>query len=107
MANKVHVRKGDLVQVISGKSKGVVGKVLEVLPKENRVRVEGANMITKHQKPTQAMQQGGIITKEGKMDASNVLLYCDTCKKGVRAATKVNEDGTKVRVCKHCGKELD
>ncbi len=107
MANKVHVKKGDTVQVIAGKDKGKTGQVLEVLPKENRVRVEGVNILTKHQKPTQAMQQGGIITKEGKIDASNVLLYCDNCGKGVRSGSQTDENGKKVRVCRTCGKVFE
>lgn len=106
MGNKMHVKKDDTVQVIAGKDKGKTGKVLEVFHKEGRVRVEGVNVLTKHQKPTQAMQQGGIIKEEGKLDASNVLLFCDKCGKGRRTGTKV-EDGQKIRVCKSCGTALD
>lgn len=107
MANKLHVKTGDMVQVISGKDKGAVGKVIEAFPREGRVRVEGVNILTKHKKPTQAMQQGGIIKVEGKIDASNVLLYCDACGKGVRTGKQIDEEGNKVRVCKKCGKVLD
>ena len=72
-----------------------------------RVKVEGVNIQTKHKKATQAMQQGSIVKQEGFIDASNVLLFCEKCGKGVRTGIKVNEDGSKVRVCKKCGTELD
>ncbi|MPW25016.1 50S ribosomal protein L24 [Alkalibaculum sp. M08DMB] len=107
MGNKVHVKKDDMVMVNSGKSKGVKGKVLSVFPKENRVIVEGVNVVTKHMKPSQKVQQGGIIKQEGKIHASNVLLYCDSCKKGVRVGKKALEDGTKVRYCKKCGETFN
>ncbi len=107
MAKKLHVKKGDLVQVNAGKDKGAVGKVIEAFPQEGKVRVEGANILTKHKKPSQAMPQGGIVKTEGKIDVSNVNLYCDTCGKGVRTAVKVDDEGKKVRVCKKCGKVLD
>lgn len=106
MANKMHVKKGDTVQVISGKSKGKTGVVIESFPSEGRVRVEGVNILTKHKKAT-AQSQGGIIKEEGKIDASNVLLVCDKCGKGVRTGVQVTEDGKKVRVCKKCGQVLD
>ncbi|MFZ7132961.1 MAG: 50S ribosomal protein L24 [Eubacteriales bacterium] len=107
MGNKVHVKKDDIVMVNAGKSKGTKGKVLAVFPKENRVIVEGVNMVTKHMKPTQKVQQGGIIKQEGKIHASNVLLYCNTCKKGVRVGKKVLQDGTKVKYCKKCGETFN
>ncbi|MDD4692143.1 MULTISPECIES: 50S ribosomal protein L24 [Eubacterium] len=107
MANKMHVKKGDIVQVISGKDKGKTGAVLEAFPGEGKVTVEGANIITRHKKPSAAMQQGGIIKEEGKIDASNVLLMCDKCGRGVRTGVKIEEDGSKVRVCKKCGAVLD
>lgn len=104
MANsKVHVKKGDTVVVITGKDKGKKGKVLVVLPRENRVIVEGINMLTKHVKPTAQMQQGGIVRQEGKIDASNVMYYCPKDKAGVRTGIKFLEDGTKIRYCKKCG----
>lgn len=107
MANKMHVKKDDIVQVISGKDKGKTSKVLAAFPDEGKVRVEGVNILTKHKKPSQAMQQGGIIREEGKIDASNVLLNCDKCGRGVRTGVQITEDGKKVRVCKKCGQVLD
>lgn len=99
---KVHVKRGDTVVVISGKDKGKKGEVLKVIPKKNRVVVKGANMITKHVKPNAANRQGGIIHQEGALHASNVMLYCTKCNKATRIAYKLLEDGSKVRVCKHC-----
>jgi large subunit ribosomal protein L24 len=104
---KMHVKKGDMVEVISGKDKGKKGKVLTALPKQNRVIVEGVNMLTKHVRPTRQLQQGGIIHQEGPIHASNVLLYCPKCKKGRRVGKKILKDGTKVRYCKTCGETLD
>ena len=102
----MHIKKGDIVQVISGKDRGKTGTVIKAFPTEGKVCVEGVNMITKHKKPTQAMQQGGIVKEEGKIDASNVLLYCEKCARGVRTGVKIEEDGSKVRVCKKCGEVL-
>lgn len=107
----MHVKTGDTVVVISGnrdKDKSNKGKILKVIPKKNRVIVEGINMRKKHMKPTQQMQQQvGIIDIEGSIDASNVLLYCDKCGKGVRTGHKVLENGKKVRYCKKCGETFD
>ena len=97
----MHVKKDDKVIVISGKDKGSIGKVIKGLPKENRVIVENVNVRKKHLKATNQMQQAGIVEEACSIDASNVLLYCDTCKKGVRTGVKVN-DGKKERYCKKC-----
>ncbi len=106
----MHVKTGDTVVVISGnrdKDRSNKGKILKVIPKKNRVIVEGINMRKKHMKPTQQMQQAGIIDIEGSIDASNVLLYCEKCGKGVRTGHKVLENGKKVRYCKKCGETFD
>lgn len=102
----MHVKNGDTVTVISGKDKGKKGKVLKVYPKENKVIVEGINMLTKHMKPQGPTQQGGIIRQEGAFNASKVMYYCDKDKTGVRIGHKFLEDGSKVRVCKKCGEVL-
>ena len=101
----MHVKKGDKVVVIAGSDRGKTGKILASMPKQNRVIVEGVNMITKHQKQTREMQQAGIVHKEGTINSSNVMLYCDKCKSGVRTETKI-ENGKKVRACKKCGTVL-
>lgn len=102
---KIHVKKGDMVMVITGKDAGKTGKVLEVLPKKGRVVVEKVNIVKRHTRPTQSMPQGGILEKEAPIASSNVMLYCTECKKVTRVSKKVTEAG-KVRVCKHCGKNL-
>ncbi len=104
---KVHVKTKDEVIVISGKDKGVKGKVLAVSPKAGRVTVEGVAVVTKHQKSRAQGQPGGIIRKEAAIDASNVMLVCQKCGKPSRAGHKVLENGNKVRVCKKCGEQID
>lgn len=106
MASTLHVKKGDKVEVISGKDKKKQGRILASSPKTGKVLVEGVNLIKKHTKGTQKNPQGGIVEKEAPIDASNVLLYCPNCGKGVRTGTKVDGD-KKVRVCKACAKVLD
>ncbi len=101
----MHVKKGDKVVVISGSDKGKIGKVLNSLPKQNKVIVEGVRMVTKHQKATNQMQQAGILHQEGAINASNVMIYCEKCKSGVRTEAKI-ENGKKVRACKKCGSVL-
>ena len=105
--NKVHVKTGDTVVILSGKDKGKKGKVLEVSPKEGKVIVEGLNIATKHVKPRRQGEQGGIVEAEAAMYASKVQAVCPKCGKPTRVAHKFLEDGTKVRVCKNadCGYE--
>ena len=88
--------------ILSGKDKGKQGKVLQVSPKEGKVIVEGCNMVTKHVKPRQMGEAGGIVKAEGALYASKVMLVCPKCGKPTRLAHKVLEDG-KMRLCKHCG----
>lgn len=103
----MHVKSGDKVVVISGKDSGKVGNILKAFPKENRVIVEGVNMLTKHKKPMGAGEPGGIVKYEGPINASKVMIYCDKDKQGVRVGYQVLKDGKKVRVCKKCGEVLD
>ena len=106
MAN-LHVKKDDNVVVITGKDKGKKGKIMSADPKKGRIVVSGVNMITRHQKARSQTEPGGILRKEGSISASNVMLYCSKCDKGVRTGVKVLENGNKVRVCKKCGEVLD
>ena len=102
----LNVKKGDTVLVIAGKDKGKSGKVLVSMPADNSVVVAGVNIIAKHKKPRSAQDKGGIIKKEGKIDASNVQIICQSCGK----ATRINNetvDGKKIRQCKKCGANLD
>ena len=110
----MHVRKNDLVMVITGKDKGTKGKIATAFPKTGKVIVEGVNMVTRHQKARNAMQPGGIVKKEAPIDASNVMLICPKCGKAVRVAHKVTvttdangkKNRTMVRTCKKCGAEI-
>lgn len=104
--NKVHVKTGDTVVILSGEDKGNTGKVLEVSPKEGKVIIEGRNLATKHVKPRRMGEQGGIVKAEAAIYASKVQLICPNCKKPTRVGHKILEDGSKVRVCKNpdCGK---
>ena len=102
----MRIKKGDRVKVITGAYKGAIGEVTSVYPKEDKVIVEGVNMVKKHQKPTQANPDGGIIEKEAKIHVSNVMLWDEKSKKASRIKMEVKEDGTKVRVYKTSGKEV-
>jgi len=102
----VQIKKGDTVVVIAGKDKGKKGKVLQVFPKKERVLVEGANMATKHQKPTQQMQQGGIIHQEMPLHVSNVMLFDEKAKSGTRVKFEMKND-KKVRVAVKSGNVID
>ena len=103
MMNKVHVKSGDKVIIISGRDKGKEGKVLEVSPAEGKVIIEGCNMATKHVKPRKMGEAGGLVQVETAIYASKVMLVCPKCGKPTRLAHKVLADGTKKRVCKACG----
>ena len=101
----MNIKKDDKVIVLSGKDKGKQGKVLVADPKGLKVVVEGVNVATKHQKPRQQGQDGGIIKTETPIYACKVQLVCPKCGKGTRVAHKIT-DGKKIRVCKKCGAEI-
>ncbi len=103
---KVHLKKGDEVLVLAGRSNGERGKVLNVDPQRERATVDGVNMITKHQKPMGQAQQGGRIEKPAPVHVSNLMVCCPGCAKPTRVIHK-EEAGKKVRACKHCGATLD
>jgi large subunit ribosomal protein L24 len=102
---KIHVRRGDRVRVIRGNFAGQEGTVLRVLTKENRVVVEGVNMRKRHMRPTQANPEGGIITFEAPIHASNVMLL-DTNGEPTRVRSHVDKDGTKERVAVKSGNPI-
>ena len=104
---KMRIRKGDTVQVIAGKDKGKTGEVLRTLPNENRVIVEGINLRTRHEKPTQEGETGRIVTEEASLHASNVMLYSTTKKVASRVEIVVDKDGNKKRKLKKTGELLD
>ncbi len=99
---KMHIKRGDIVKVISGKDKGKEGKVITAVPETGKVIVEGVAMVKKHQKAKMQGQESGIIHVESAIDASNVLRVCSKCGKAARTGVKVLEDGSKVRYCKKC-----
>ena len=105
MINKMNVKKGDTVQVITGKDKGQTGKVITVMPKEGKVVVEKVNMVSRHVKARKQGDESGIIQKEAPLYASKVMLFCPKCNRGVRSGRKVEGD-KKVRVCKRCGAQI-
>ncbi len=103
------IRKGDLVQILSGKDRGRQGRVVNVWPKRNVVMVEGINQVKRHEKMRPAQGRGGmtggIITKEMPIDLSNVAVVCGSCDKQTRVGYEVGPGG-KDRVCKQCGAKL-
>jgi large subunit ribosomal protein L24 len=104
--NKMKIRKGDLVEVLTGKDRGKRGEVITALPADRKVIVDGVNVAKKHQKPRSATMQGGIIDKDMPLPVANVALVCDDCGP-TRVGYRFDDDGTKVRVCKKCRKDLD
>jgi len=104
--SKFNIRKNDIVHVIVGEDKGLEGKVLKVFPKKQQIIVEGVNFIKRHTKPSQDNPQGGIIEKEGPIHFSNVMVVCPSCGNPTRVSIKVLEDGSRARVCKHCGEMI-
>ncbi len=104
---KIHVRKGDMVQVITGKDAGKKGKILSVDLDKGRVIVEGANIAKRHTRPTKGKPQGGIVEQEAGIASSNVMIYCSRCKEPVRISKKILADGKKLRICNQCGEEFD
>ena len=97
------LKVNDQVEVIAGKDKGRVGKILRIDRSRNRAVVERINMVRKHQKPIDANQPGQMIDREAPIHISNLKLVCPECAETVRTGKKFLEDGTKVRVCKKCG----
>ena len=104
---KMRIRKGDTVQVIAGKDKGKTGEVLRTLPNENRVIVEGINLRTRHEKPTQEGETGRIVTEEASLHASNVMLYSTDKKVASRVEIVVEKDSSKKRRLKKTGEVID
>lgn len=105
------IRKDDIVEIIAGDDAGTAkarttGRVLRVIPEENKVVVEGINKVYKHLKPSRGNPQGGRLSKEMPINVSNVQLYCTTCRRGVRVGKRYQADGRKERYCKKCSNTL-
>lgn len=103
---KLKLRKGDLVKVIAGDSKGTQGKITEVILSKNRALVEGANMVTKHTKPNAASPNGGIIKKEAPIHISNLAFIDPKSGNVTRIGKKKGENGKLIRVSKKSGEEI-
>ena len=103
---KIRLNKGDTVIVLAGKYKGKTGKITATHPKENKVTVEGVNIVKKHQKPNKAYPQGGIIELTKPIWVSKVAAYEPTAKKPSRIGYKIDKDGKKTRIYKTSGKEI-
>ena len=106
MVKKLHIKKGDMVMVISGEDKGYKGKVLEVFPKKYRAIVEGANLVSKHTKPNAQNTEGGIVKQEAPINLSNLMLIDPKEDKPTRIGRKLNNDGKLVRFAKKSGEEI-
>jgi large subunit ribosomal protein L24 len=109
----MHVKTGDEVQIITGKDRGKTGKITTVIPSENRVVVEGLNMIKRHTKARGPGKPSGIIEREAPIQASNVMLVCPRCGEATRTGQRLLEETDKrgrqrkVRYCKTCNETVD
>ena len=100
------IKKGDVVQVLTGKDRGKQGEVMTAMPAKGRLIVDGVNVAKKHQAPTSATMQGGIIDKDMPIPVANVAYVCPDCGP-TRVGYRIEGDGTKLRICKKCKKDLD
>ncbi|PWE01300.1 50S ribosomal protein L24 [Marinilabilia rubra] len=103
---KLHIKKGDIVMVNTGVSKGQEGRVLEVFPEKKRAIVEGVNMVSKHTKPNSENPQGGIVKKEAPVHISNLNLKDPSSGQATRIGRKLNDQGKLVRYSKKSGEEI-
>jgi|UniRef100_A0A7V3VT44 large subunit ribosomal protein L24 len=103
----LNIRKDDTIVVLSGKDKNKKGKVLRVVPEDDKVIVQGIHMIKKHQRPSASVREGGIVEREAPLYASKVMVVCPNCGEPTRVAHKRVEGGKSVRVCKKCGELID
>ena len=101
------IKRDDLVLVTAGKEKGKQGQVREVFARQQRVVIQGLNMVKRHQRQRSERTPGGIIEKEGPIHISNLKLICRACQKPTRVGFRVRNDGAKVRVCHTCHQDID
>ena len=104
---KNFLKVNDQVEVITGKDKGRVGKIIKVYKKSDKALVERVNMIKRHTKARVEGQEGQIVDKEAPIHVSNLMLVCPKCTNTVRVARKTLDDGTKVRICKKCSESVE
>jgi large subunit ribosomal protein L24 len=100
------IKKGDRVRVLTGKDRGKEGTVMFAFPAEGKVIVEGVNVAKKHQKPTRATMQGGIIDKDMPIPVANVAMVCSACGAATRVGYRFTPEGEKVRICRKCGGDV-
>ena len=103
----LHIRKNDIVRVMTGKEKGKVGRVLKVDRDAGRVFLKKINMVKRHAKPGKTNPKGGIIEKEAALSYSNIMIMCDKCNKPTRISLVVEDSGERHRACKRCGDVLE
>ncbi len=103
----MRLRANDTVLVIKGRDRGKQGKVQRAFPRENKVLVEGINMVVRHTRATRGLRQAGIIQKEMPIHSANVMLICTHCNRPTRIGYKFLADGTKARVCKKCQEVIE
>ena len=102
------IKKNDEVYILRGKDRGKTGRVLIVIPKDQKVVVEGIQMIKRHTRPNpQRNIKGGIVEKEAPIHVSNVAIVCKSCKEHTRLASKILADGRRVRACRKCGSTIE
>lgn len=102
----MRIKKDDLVIVLSGNDKGKKGKVLRVIPDEDKIVVQNVSMVKRHTRPSKT-NKGGIVSQESPIFAGKVMIYCPNCKEPVRMKTKILSNKEKSRICARCGEELD
>lgn len=100
------VKKDDLVLVISGKDRGKKGKVRRIFPEDERLVVEGLNLVKKSTRRSEANPKGAILSKEARLPLDRVMPVCPRCNTGVRVGFKVAQDGSKTRICRKCGESF-
>jgi len=108
MSERLHIRKDDMVLVLTGKQAKAKGKVLRVFPEKSRAIVEGVNFIKRHTRPNPSRNiKGGIVEREGSIHISNLMVICPECHEATRVARKVFDDGTRHRICRKCNGIID
>jgi large subunit ribosomal protein L24 len=102
----MRIQKNDIIQITVGKDRGKTGRVLKVSPKQNTILAEGLNVYKKHIRPKRDGEKGEIVIVSRPIAISNVMVYCSSCKKGVRVGYKDTDKKTKIRICKTCSKNV-
>jgi large subunit ribosomal protein L24 len=100
---KFKIKQGDTVVVNTGKDAGKKGQISQMIPKKEKVLIDGVNMVKKHKRSQSENKKPNIMEEPAPIHVSNVMYYCSKCDRGVRLGIKVQEDGTKSRYCKKCG----